>query len=58
MTLRVPTSDLGFHLDDGTYVVEPGRFKVWVGANSDATLEGSFELTSGLRRAANENGGP
>ncbi|MFC5067538.1 beta-glucosidase BglX [Flaviflagellibacter deserti] len=58
VTLRLTASDLGFHLDDGTYVVEPGRFKVWVGTNSDATLEGSFELTSGLRRATNESGGP
>lgn len=49
VTLRVPVRDLGFHLDDGTYVVEPGRFQVWVGGSSLADLEGGFEVTNALR---------
>ena len=51
MTLRVPVRELGFHLEDGTYVVEPGRFEVGVGGNSLAELKGSFEVTEGLRIA-------
>ena len=49
VTLRVPVRELGFHLDDGTYVVEPGRFEVGVGADSRAPLNASFEVTDGLR---------
>lgn len=44
VTLTVPVSTLGFHLDDGRYVVEPGRFDVWVGGSSAATLAGRFEV--------------
>jgi beta-glucosidase len=49
VTLRVPARELGFHLEDGTYVVEPGRFDLWVGADSRADRAGSFELLDGLR---------
>src|SRR5829696_1899182 len=49
VTLQVPGRELGFHLEDGTYVVEPGRFDVWVGADALADLFGSFELIDGLR---------
>ena len=49
VTLKVPARELGFHLDDGTYVVEPGRFDLWVGADSRADLTASFELVDGLR---------
>lgn len=49
LTMRVPVRELGFHLEDGTYVVEPGRFEVGVGGNSRADLKGSFEVTEGLR---------
>lgn len=49
VTLRVPGHELGFHLEDGTYVVEPGRFDIWVGASARAELAASFELTEGLR---------
>jgi beta-glucosidase len=47
--LQVPGRELGFHLEDGTYVVEPGRFDVWVGSNARADLAGSFELIDGMR---------
>ena len=46
LTLEVPVRRLGFHLDDGTYVVEPGEFQVFVGGHSDAAL----------RRAARSRG--
>jgi beta-glucosidase len=49
VTFRVPVRDLGFHLDDGSYVVEPGPFQAWIGGNSLADLEGGFEVTDGLR---------
>jgi beta-glucosidase len=51
VTFRVPAAELGFHLADGTYVVEPGAFQVWAGADARAGLEGRFEVTEGLRRA-------
>ena len=49
LVLRVPVRELGFHLEDGTYVVEPGRFEVGVGGDSRAELKTSFEVTEGLR---------
>lgn len=44
ITLKVSSRQLGFHLEDGTYTIEPGRFDIWVGGNSLATLETSIEL--------------
>jgi len=41
----VDTDRLGFHNSDMKYVVEPGKFKVFIGGNSVDCLEGSFELT-------------
>jgi len=49
VTLRVPVRNLGFHLEDGTYVVEPGEFQVFVGGSSLADLEGRFTVTEELR---------
>ncbi|HEX2555888.1 MAG TPA: beta-glucosidase BglX [Microvirga sp.] len=49
VALRVPVRSLGFHLEDGTYLVEPGAFQVWVGGSSLADLEGRFEVLEGLR---------
>jgi beta-glucosidase len=49
VTLRVPVHELGFHLEDGTYVVEPGVFHVGVGGDSLAPLSTSFEVIDGLR---------
>ena len=49
LAFRVPVRELGFHLEDGTYVVEPGRFEVGVGGDSRAALTASFEVTEGLR---------
>ena len=49
VTFRVPVRELGFHHDDGTYVVEPGYFDVWAGGSSLADLGGRFEVTEGVR---------
>jgi beta-glucosidase len=40
----VPVRELGFHDLDMRYTVEPGAFKVWVGPNATAGLEGDFEV--------------
>jgi beta-glucosidase len=44
VTFRVPVETLGFHRDDGSYVVEPGPFQVFAGNSSDAALTASFEV--------------
>jgi beta-glucosidase len=44
VTFRIPVEALGFHLDDGSYVVEPGPFQVFAGNSSDAALSASFEV--------------
>jgi len=49
VTFRVPGRELGFHHDDGTFVVEPGEFEVFVGPDSLAALGGRFEIVEGLR---------
>lgn len=41
---ELPVSDLGFTGQALRYVVEPGNFKVWVGANSMEGLEGDFSV--------------
>jgi len=42
--LALPVSSLGFHDAQMRYVVEPGAFKLWVGGDSRAGLEGAFEV--------------
>jgi len=49
VTLRVPVESLGFHLDDGTYVVEAGKIQVFVGGNSLAESIGDAEIVSTLQ---------
>jgi len=44
--IEVPVSELGYHDDDGRYVVEPGRFQVFVGGSSLADLKAEFEVTA------------
>ena len=44
VTFTVPAKDLGFFDEDGRYLVEPGKFHVWVGGSSTATLTAEFEL--------------
>ncbi len=49
VTLRVPVKELGFHLDDGTYVIEEGAIQVFVGGNSKADAIGDAQITKTIR---------
>jgi beta-glucosidase len=49
VAIDVPARTLGYHLDDGTYVVEPGVYEVGVGGDSTVALAGRFEITKELR---------
>lgn len=49
VTLRVPVESLGFHLDDGTYLVEAGTIQVFVGGSSLAEPIGEAEILKTLR---------
>ena len=49
MTLQVPVESLGFHLDDGTYLVEAGTIHVFVGGNSLAEPVGDVEIVKTFR---------
>ncbi|NHC42514.1 glycosyl hydrolase [Bacillus sp. MM2020_1] len=42
VTFDLPINNLGFYNEAMEYVVEPGLFKVTVGSNSQAGLDGSF----------------
>lgn len=46
VTLHVPVATLGFHNRQLRYVVEPGKFRVWVGPNAAEGLEAEFEVAS------------
>ncbi len=39
---RLGENELSYYGRNGTWILEPGEFKVWIGGNSQATLEGSF----------------
>jgi beta-glucosidase len=58
VSLRVPVERLGFHLDDGTYVVEPGEIRYYVGGTSLAPRAGSVEIVDGLQIAPGESRAP
>jgi beta-glucosidase len=40
----VTPSDLSFYNKDMRFVVEPGKFKVFIGGNSEEVIEGEFEV--------------
>lgn len=42
--MTLSKDELGFYLNDGKFVVEPGDFRVSVGGSSDTVLESHFEL--------------
>jgi beta-glucosidase len=44
VTFEVPVCELGFTGLEMRYVVEPGKFKVWLGPDSDNGLEGEFTI--------------
>jgi hypothetical protein len=43
---RLKASDLAYHDDAGRPVVEPGRFRLFVGGSSAADLTDSFEIVA------------
>ncbi|MGF9756313.1 beta-glucosidase BglX [Microvirga sp. 0TCS3.31] len=49
VTLRVPVESLGFHLNDGTYLVEEGAIQVFVGDSSLAEPIGEAEIMKTFR---------
>jgi beta-glucosidase len=49
ITLLVPVEELGFHLDDGTYLVEAGDIEVFVGGSSQAEAIGKAEIIETIR---------
>lgn len=44
INFNLTDAELGFYNNNGEYVVEPGKFKVFVGTSSNEVLEGEFEL--------------
>jgi beta-glucosidase len=54
VTLRVPLDSLGFHLDDGSYVIEAGRIEAFVGGSSLAEPAGEAEIVETLRLSPTE----
>ena len=44
ITFEVPTSDLAYCHQDMSFKADAGDFKVWVGADSNASLEGKFTI--------------
>jgi beta-glucosidase len=54
VTLRVPAAQLGFHLDDGTYVVEAGAVQAFIGGNSLAEASGEARIGETIRLAPHE----
>lgn len=44
--LEVPVASLGFHDDAGRYRVEPGRFEVFVGGDSDTENRADFDVVA------------
>jgi beta-glucosidase len=44
LRFAVPARELGFFNEAGEFIVEPGKFHVWVGGSSEATLQGEFTL--------------
>lgn len=44
VTFTLTDNELGFYDNNGNYIVEPGKFKVFVGTSSDNVQELEFEL--------------
>jgi len=45
IVFRLTKDELGYWNDDKTYIVEPGKFKVWVGSSCMAEYEITIEIT-------------
>ncbi len=42
VSFTLTNDELGFYLPDGSYVVEPGEFNVWIAPDAASGLEGKF----------------
>ena len=42
ITFEINTSELSFYNQEMEEVVEPGKFQLWIGGSSEATLSESF----------------
>ena len=49
VTLQVPVENLGFHLEDGTYLVEAGEIQVFLGGDSLAKPVGTVTIVEERR---------
>jgi len=45
VSFELGADELSYYGPGGQWVLEPGEFKVWVGGDSNASLEGSFRVT-------------
>jgi beta-glucosidase len=50
ITFRIPRSQVAVWNAEGKWAVEPGRFTVWVGGSSEASLTAHFRLEPRLNR--------
>jgi beta-glucosidase len=44
VVFQLSTKSLGFHNPDMKYVVEPGKYNLWVGNSSQSGVKLEFEL--------------
>src|SRR5690606_25824306 len=44
ITLKLTDKELGFYNNEGEFIIEPGKFSVFVGGSSNTVLEKHFEL--------------
>lgn len=44
VTFDIEAAKLGFHNENLEYIVEPGKFKVWIASNSVDGIEGEFSI--------------
>ena len=49
VTIPIRVATLGFHVDDGSYVVEPGAFRVFAGKTAETEAAVALEVTSGSK---------
>ena len=47
MEFTLSLEELSYYGPGGQWVCDPGKFKVWIGGDSSATLEGEFLLANG-----------
>ena len=49
VAVPIRVSALGFHVEDGSYVVEPGTFRIFAGKDATAEAFADLEVTSGSK---------